>query len=258
MAQDHMKEQLLSFQKSFISSLFLNSEAKCDFTKSLRPAGKLQDPKSSLNIHRQGYFCRLADAMAESFAGVLAALNEKTFYSLVFQYIKENPSSTYDLNQYGQNFPQFLHQSIIYQKKPFVHDLALLDLSFAKVFHEAQHQAIAPKKLLVIEKNPKIKLTLAPSLRFLALDYAIYPSWSERLTKPIDKAEKRSQFLIIFKQNYRVHIKAIKEVYFIFLQKLSKMMSIENAINETDHIKKEDILEIFYLLVSCGLVLSYK
>ena len=94
-----------------------------DFIQDKAPVNFAAEPISGMNIYKANYFSALADSLKNKFPVTTKYLQDD-FKKLTYQYITLNPSSSYNLDLYGSNFPNFLRK----QKLPLAYELAKLEL----------------------------------------------------------------------------------------------------------------------------------
>ncbi len=97
------------------------------------------DVETRLDIHRQGYPARIAEALEESFPAIATILGGESFHSLAGDYtagIRKEPSN---LNSIGANLPAFLARSELTRSLPFLPDLAGLEWAVVECFHAERH-----------------------------------------------------------------------------------------------------------------------
>lgn len=112
------------------------------------PGGSLENPQAALDVYRAGYFARLTESLEETFESLWAVLGDEDFFKICQDYIEKHASNSYNLSDYGQQFPEFLDHHTALESFPFLKDLARFELVFQKIFHSEKPHLEKCQKLL--------------------------------------------------------------------------------------------------------------
>ena len=256
MEPDPKIKNLKCFQRQFMNELFLMKSSK-NFLSGIIPGGTLAHGQSALKIHQRGYICRLTDALGEIYEGVWSVLKDREFFQMAEAYILTNPSTSYNLSDYGRHFPDFLNSSKAVGAYPFITELARLDLAFYDVFHSPQHDSIEPNALVVLEEFPYTILTFGSSIKLLKLSFRIYETWKTRAQKIVDINEfPGDQYLVLYKQNSQIFVKELEKQSFRLLSALVLGMSLGEYLDNNE-VSQDDMASLFYFIASARLVSSF-
>ncbi len=124
----------LSFQQYFVDHVPHKSWGP-SFLEQIIPVGKL-DCQRALETYHNDYRGRLTEALGDFYESIWMVLGDEDFFSLCELYIQSHPSKSFDLGQYGQEFPSFLARQKALEDFPFLEDLANVEKNFLEVFHQ--------------------------------------------------------------------------------------------------------------------------
>ena len=130
---------LRDVQTAFSKSLLANvSEANREAANMIL-GGKLPAVRR-LEIYRHNVSTNLCGVLREIYPVILAVVGEKFFRHAAVQFIESHPSRSGDLNQFGQQWAQFLNTYPHAAELPYLSDVARLEWCW----HEAFHAGDAP------------------------------------------------------------------------------------------------------------------
>ncbi|MGE3975331.1 MAG: putative DNA-binding domain-containing protein, partial [Bdellovibrionales bacterium] len=171
---------------------------------------KSVDVDGCLEIYRKGYFARLTEALGETFEATWWVLGDEDFFKICHDYISSYESKSFDLSDYGMEFPDFLGRTPQATEAPFLKDLATFEWAFKEVFHQtnlAEEPGLLQNE---IAKNPEVRFKLSSSARLFESEYSIYEIWKLRREKIEEITELNFSNLessVIYKSQYLVFVK---------------------------------------------------
>ncbi|MEO8303013.1 MAG: DNA-binding domain-containing protein [Betaproteobacteria bacterium] len=133
-------------------------------------------------IYRRAVFANYRNALAATYPVVRQLVGAPLFNAAVDAFVRARPSTSGDLNDYGDAFPAFLATCALPDGPPFLADVARLEWAIDES-HRAADAAGTPDLVLAslaavpADRLPKTTLHLAPSCRLLASDYPILAIW---------------------------------------------------------------------------------
>lgn len=130
-----MKPDLQAVQSLFAQGV-ISDQISTDLLEQIQPAGSLSSSASALEIYQDGYQARLLDSLKQTYPATLDLVGEESFELLAHRFISENPSTSFNLNTYGENFPLFLDHAPLLQDIPPLNSLARLELLHSHAFHD--------------------------------------------------------------------------------------------------------------------------
>jgi len=222
------------------------------------PGGSL-DAAGALAVYRSGYLARLSEQLGETWPSVWRVLGDDTFFALCRSYIAGHPSTSYNLSDYGRDFPAFLESAPEAVEVPFLAELARFELVFHDLFHAAGHEGMNAATLASIDDLASAKLVLGSSVRLFAGDRAVYDVFRHRHdTEPPDLELDRPQRVLLFKQSGEVLAREIDAGTFAALEALGEGLPVEEAlaraVGQDASYGAAEVARLFELLARCGLV----
>ena len=195
-----------------------------------------------LEIYANAYTARLLEVLASEFPALQNALGEELFRDFALGYLDEFPSSSYTLADLGRSFPEFLTASRPPRdgEEPdwadFLIDLARLERVYAEVFDGPGTEGNPPLEPAAIQRlSPEIwatsRLTPAPSLRFLVLQFPVheYVTAIRRQQSPEIPAPSATH-LVISRREFVVRRAAVSPLEFRVLRALAGGAAISDAL----------------------------
>lgn len=139
----------------------------------LRP-GPRQTALERLRIYRHAYVARLVECLADDFAAVQFALGNERFGALCRRYILRHPSSSPNLNVYGQHFSAFVRGQDA-DWAGFAAELAELEWALVDMVHTESGDGLQPGALQRVgpEQLPSVRFIASPAVRLLSFTYPV-------------------------------------------------------------------------------------
>ena len=235
-----------------LQTLLCNSIARQvmdpQLVQAINPGGSLS-VKGALEIHLDGYIARLTDAMGQVYETTWAILGDESFYNISKNYILQNPSQLYNINDYGKTFPSFLGQLELF---PFIESLAEFENKFFEVFHW--------KNQKYLDKIPNLSSDFYVDfidIHFHKSNFSIFDIWKDR--KSLKKMESylwdKPQFLILFKMNSQVYIQSLDIKFYELIHNLFNSNSLIQAIEKSPYkYEPQEITDLFLLLTELKII----
>lgn len=147
----------------------------------LAPQLLSKDSEARLAVYAHAYRARLLGALRDNYEVLALAMGDAAFDALGHAYIEAKPSRQASIRWYGDALAEFMGSGPYAEHLPHaaLRDLARMDWALRGAFDAAaaapltlaQLQALAP------EAWAGLPLRLQPSVRLLALDWAVEPVW---------------------------------------------------------------------------------
>ena len=252
---------LQSFQNNFVRSVLSGSYNK-KLMSSIRPGGSLDNGSAALRVHENGYYARLTDALGETFEAVWWVLGDEKFFDVARKYIKNNPSVSPNLSDYGLTFPDHLTVQTDLREFPFLNDLARFEWEFKTVFHKPQHSL---DNSVDFAKNPISDHSIfrfAPSVRLHHGEHTIFPIWELRATadKPRTLPDfTKPEYLFLYKKDSEVYIQSVTPGEFQILDNLVLGKNLEETLEipaESFDISSKIVQALFQSLAQTGAIIG--
>jgi hypothetical protein len=139
-------------------------------------SGKAQRMSVYRNNIRHGF----TDTLRAAFPVVERLVGETCFGQVAWAYIREMPSNSGNLQNYGALFPGFLAQRPELAALPYLGDVARLEWAMQEAYHAADAPRLDTGALARVppECIPSIRFRLHPSVRLLESPYPVTRIWS--------------------------------------------------------------------------------
>ena len=158
-------------QQKFTQGI-LSGKPCTDLLNALVPGGSIASAEMAFSVYRGSYMATLTEVLGENFPAIWRVVGDEKFFELCRSYIEVNPSVSYDLSDYGDDFGQHIH-NLCKDEWPFLEDLTQFELNFKYVFHclyEAHDLSNQPL-------SQSSEITLANHCKLSAGDIKIYDIW---------------------------------------------------------------------------------
>jgi hypothetical protein len=135
-----------------------------------------------VSIYRNAIFANYRKALAATYPVVQRLVGVPFFNTAVDAFVRENASTSGDLNVYGDVFGNFLAGYPYAQDLPYLPDVARLEWAIDAANRAADHIAdpasvLAELAAVAPERLAELKLRLAPSCRLVHSEYPILRLW---------------------------------------------------------------------------------
>ena len=172
---------LKSTQEGFIKQLS-HTQSSNAFLGYLSPCGKLS-AEQQLAIYQNNVRGALQNTLAQVYPVCRKILGENYFKQLARVYIKNHPSTHYDLNRYGELFSDFLKSQCQLQSELhdflYLSDLAKLEWFYQKIYYAADAAIFdfTAFAKLTEQQQAQSQFHLVPCLKFMSSYYPVLSIW---------------------------------------------------------------------------------
>lgn len=166
---------LRNLQQAFLRNVF---DARDDAVlPHVRP-----DPVAAaelLSVYRNNIFGNLTDALAETYSAVRKIVGEAFFEYATAEYIRQTPSRSGNLNDYGARFADFLSQFQPASALAYLPDVARLEWACHESLLAPEPTPVdfGPLAQVAPDDYAGIRFELHPSLRLLRSAYPVFRIW---------------------------------------------------------------------------------
>lgn len=248
-------DKLSKFQNDFVTMLFEEDNIP-DFLKDISPAGSLS-PEEAIQVYRKDYKCRLLEVMTAKFEAVCSIIGLEDFMEVASDYIEQNASESYDLEDYGRKFPIFLGQTRLAKNAPYIEDLAKFEIDFGVLFHSEVPKGI--KDFSDFSEDTLMNATWEFSccLKLFGWSCPIFGIWKNR-GMPRDEILNdldlnRPSYMALFKKGSQVEAKELSPNQFKLLKALKNRSSMSQAFDQIN-MDPNETSEVFSFLALNRLV----
>ncbi|MCV2367976.1 HvfC/BufC N-terminal domain-containing protein [Roseateles oligotrophus] len=152
----------------------------------------LQEPNVGLTVYREAFRARLLAALRDNFTVLQRALGDESFDALGLAYIQARPSRQPSIRWFGESLADFMADEFAAElTHPCMVDFARMDWALRAAFDSADAALLSFAQLAALapEEWPALVFELHPSVRLLAMNWAIEPAWSALRAHDPDSAE---------------------------------------------------------------------
>jgi hypothetical protein len=191
----------------------LRSYPDCEFEQLFipPPQGNIEE---RFSIYATGYGARTRDAMEETYEVLSRLMSEEQWLDCGARYTNAFPSRSYNLADVGIFLPKFLKDE---SYAPEWVDLAQLELLVWKSFHAPRHMPLGLEEISKLAEDSRFEF--APSCFLFSTAHGVISMWNRR---EINSTEKKSEFGIIYRQDFIVRLRAISSGEFELLSNLQR------------------------------------
>jgi len=241
------------------SERITSRQNNASLAKWIEPGGRLKDPESALNIYDKAYIARLTEALGETFEATWMVLGDDGFFTLCEHYIRHTGSHSYNLSDVGTSFAGFIADTDLLSHFPFLHDLALFERLFEKVFHQ-RRSSMTRMKLDSFQPQENTKFIFADGLQFFSSNYSVYSIWTKRKTAeqklPSDVWSKAERLTIFRNHEGTIQIQNWNDWEFHAVKQLNQGACLIDAVGLKGD-NEENLVQFFSKLFSSGLIVGF-
>ena len=207
-AASTLATQLHAFARAITADTALQ-----DTTTLLRPTPQGGPPR--LGIYRNAYRARLTDALRENYPVLHRVQGDEAFDELAERFIAASPSQHPSIRWFGSALPEWLATNSEQLSHPALADLARMEWALCTAFDAADETPLTVNDLLAqtAETWPELRFTGHPSLRLIALDWAIEPLWRALSDNPEAETaapEPQPHHLLVWRQNDQTQWRSVE------------------------------------------------
>lgn len=223
------------------------------------PGGSLT-VDGAFEVYRGGYLARLTEQLGETFATVWRVLGDADFFGLCERYIAAHRSDSYNLSDYGRDFPTFLGGEDDLREFSFLPDLARLELAFHDLFHAPQHRSLEAAELAATPDLASSRLRFGAAVRLLGFDSRVYGLFQHRNDESVPDLAgiDTPEHVLLFKQAGEVRARVVDAAAALALGAMATGATVEEALERVTasypDFGTQRVGELFTILSLCGLV----
>lgn len=232
---------LRDLQRSFAAAIF--AEGPDDDDLSFAPG---PDAPARMAIYRDAMFAHYRRVLRASYPVIARLVGTAFFNAAVDAFVRERPSTSGDLNAYGDSFGDFLQSYPHAAGLPYLADVARLEWSIDEA-QRAADVAVTPEAVLAElaafasvapEELPRLRLDLDPSCRLLSSEYPVLRIWQANQASAADSAAidlaQRRDTLLVRREAEGVAIAWIPPSAYAFLAALHRGEDLGTAIDAAE------------------------
>jgi len=217
-----------------------------------------------LDIYRNNIFGSFDDCLEMTYKITKKIVGDDYFSYLCDEYKKQYKSDSGNLEDYGEFFPQLIKELEKKHKLAYLSDIANLEWRFNLAYFSKDITDIDLEKLQSLneEEFMQLEFCLNPSCHLIASNYPIYSIWQQNIkrnSKEINIEEKKGEFIIISRPDFKVKILQLSKVEFDFLNMIKNQQNLYEIYQTIT--KKEkffDIGSIINKFISLRVITNFK
>lgn len=248
--------KLSNAQSSFKRHTFAG-EADSEALKNFKPGGKM-NLQEAFEVYHGAYIARLSEALRETFEATHWVLGDAIFDEACRNYIETQPSVSYNLSDYGNNFPEFLRAHPTLKGIPFSFDLARFEWRFKELFHAQNPDPLSLERVQELIHAENFKVSFIEAMDLFASPYAIYDLWSHRKEPHYEFEDinwELPENLLLYKKDQKIYVKRIDDIELQILQKLREGQSVTEAFaGHSDILSPDKIVQFFQMMMKAGII----
>jgi hypothetical protein len=203
----------LAAQLQALAQAITADSAPTDTAELFRPTPQGGPPR--LGIYRKAYRARLTEALRENYPVLHRVQGDEAFDELAERFIAACPSHQPSIRWFGSALLEWLAANSEQLSHPALADLARMEWALCTVFDAADCTPLSVDDLLAqtAETWPELRFTGHPSLRLIALDWAVEPLWRALSNNPEAETaapEPQPHHLLVWRQNDQTQWRSVE------------------------------------------------
>lgn len=217
---------LHKLQKQFIEDLF-NLRDQPDILSCIDTSGSRSAYDQFLS-YRHSVVGGMIEAMQESYPVINKLLGDECFNGLTHEFIRNFPSLSPDLNEYGKQFSSFIENTPLLDSLPYLADVAKLEWVWQLLINGMNHSQGNISLLSSVNENKteNIVFNLAPHTSLLHSNYPIHKIWQSNQANNNSNEEINLNdgevYLIVWRLELDMHIDLLTKHEFFLLSLIKK------------------------------------
>ncbi|MDX6770757.1 MAG: DNA-binding domain-containing protein [Elusimicrobiota bacterium] len=251
-----MPSGLEALQRRFVAAIVEGDEA---FAAEVTGGGKLT-PAGAVGVYRRAYPARLTEALGETFERVWRVLGDEDFFATCAAFVPTRRSASYNLSDYGRDFPEFLESRAELAHAPFLGDLARLEWTFKELFHAADNAGL-PAAELARSASSGCRLVFGEATALLALGHRVHAIWRRDLAddSPLEPEVWRGrEDLFLHKKDGLVYSRPLTPSEAAALAALRAGRPLDEALAGAEGLDAGTVSSLFHDLAESGAVIAVR
>jgi hypothetical protein len=188
-------------------------------------------PEARLSVYTEGYEIRLFESVREDFPALEYYLGEEKFAEKVTDYIRQNPSTFWDLALYSLSFAEAFDD-------PKAHTLATLEAAIIEVFWMPESAPWQPDTTTSSESLMEQNIPLRAASKLLTLSHPVEEYLAAfRREEPIEMPAASTQYMLLVRHENEVKRHIIPAEEYAALTHLQQGASLATALENAPSIE---------------------
>lgn len=250
---------LHKLQREFMAWVLDNGASGA--TESVRGNGLAAEAR--LGIYRNMVFSNFTATLATSYPAVKALVGDAFFESVAARYIREEPSRSGNLQDYGARFPAWLALMPEAGALPYLADVARLEWARQESLLAADAAVLDPARLTAVaeQQQTALRLLLHPSLRLVDSAHPILDIWlfCQKPQGDSLKLDGSGQCVMLWRAEGQIAMRAIENDMRALLQVMQHNGTLADALAAATALNPRfDIGSTLQQLFADELVIGYR
>jgi Putative DNA-binding domain len=212
---------LKSLQNLFRDALY-DEAAATQFATHLENQGEL-DSTARIDTYRQSIQATFINCLKDTYPICEKIVGEQFFVAMAEAYIKQYPSHSENLNDYGDLFPDFIRNFKPAESLAYLGDVARLEWARQSAYYaeDADFGDFGALAQLTDQQQSKVRLIASQSASLIESDYPLLAIWNFAQEETQDETVNLQQGgvkLIVFRDDLHVRQEVLSEAQFLFLK----------------------------------------
>lgn len=188
-----------------------------------------------LRVYRNNVRATLTGALETSYPVVLRLLGAEYFQVLALRYVRDCPSPTGNLIDYGAEFPSFLETMTELQTLPYLPDVARLERSMREAQFAAEPRRVNLEALAGVPRcrYEELRFEIHPSARLFASSYPALRIWQTNQPgyagDPLVSLEEGGDLLLVIRRDLEIEVERLSPGEFTLLYQLGQGRNMRYA-----------------------------
>ena len=232
-----LPESLPELQRAFCTAIMSDDggTASIALREVVVEAGLAADVR--LDIYRNNTISNLCNALRADYPAVASLVGDEFFAHAARAYIAATPSTSGDINDYGDGFPEFIAALPALIDLPYLGDVASLELAWKQVFYAPAAEPIDLVSLagLAPEHLGNLRFRMHPALRLVSSDYPVLQIWQANqpdvAASGVIDLRLGGERILLLRVNDRVMLNTVSSAEYAWLAALQSGSSLADAVD---------------------------
>lgn len=185
-------------------------------------------PAARLRVYRNNVYASLSSALAAGYPVVERLVGSDFFRFIARRYVREYPSVSGNLHDYGDLFADFLAVTPGCEGLPYLPDVACLEWACQAVYHSAEPPRVDLAALTELPRDrySEVRFRLHPASRLLTTKYPALRIW--QVNQPgyqgddIVSLDDGGDYLLVIRRDREIEIERLSTGEFVLLRELAE------------------------------------
>jgi hypothetical protein len=227
--------KLAQLQTAFSDRVFAAPSSEVDATLAAHIRSGSLSAVRRIEIYRHNVFSALRGGLGDLYPIIKNIVGDDYFQAAADVYIRQTPSPSGDLNDFGETFSAFLKHYAPASELPYLGDVAAMEWAWHRAYDAADADGLDLARLAALppELHAALVFTVHPSLRLVASPYPLFDIW--RVNQPGYEGEMRVDWdtrgdkLAVSRPEFEVQMQQLDAGGFAFLAACAQGDALEAA-----------------------------